>query len=342
MKIREVVVTAQRKVELQTRELDTVPGAGEALIETEWSFISAGTELANYMGRDAGVFNPGNWNSYPWKSGYGNVGIVRAVGPGVTRVKIGQRVFTYAHHASFEKYDVEGRLAIPVPDAIPSDLAAASRMAGVAFTSLILTEIQGTPWVAIFGLGAVGNLAAQGFAARGCKVIGIDPVAFRRTLAQKCGIATTIGGEAEEVRKQIRTLTGGAGPQIVIDAVGHTAVLREAVAVAAPFGQVVLLGSPRVPVEGNNTPMLSQIHVKFLVMRGALEWCLTQYPQFGASRISQFEKQTMIFDWIQTGTLNLKDLVSHRLPPEQISEAYEGLETKPAEFTGVALNWTGR
>ena len=133
-----------------------------------------------------------------------------------------------------------------------------------------------------------------------------------------------------------------AGPGIAIDAVGHTAVLREAVAVAAPFGQVVLLGSPRVPVEGNNTPLLSQVHVKFLVMRGALEWCLTQYPEFGAIRISQFEKQTMIFDWMQAGKLNLKDLVSHRLPPEKIAEAYAGLEDTPQTFTGVALNWTGR
>ncbi len=339
MKIREVVVTGQKRVEVQSRELDEALAPNEALIETQWTFISAGTELANWSGRDAGVFKPGNWNSYPWRSGYGNVGIVRAVGSGVTRVKPGQRIFSYAKHVSFEKYDVQGRMAIPVPDAIPSDLAAASRMAGVSFTSLILTEIQGTPWVAVFGLGAVGNLAAQGFAARGCKVIGIDPVEFRRTLAQRCGIATTVGGEPDEVRKRIRELTG-EGPQIAIDAVGHTAVLREAVAVAAPFGQVVLLGSPRVPVEGNNTPLLSQVHVKFLVMRGALEWCLTQYPEFGATRLSQYEKQVMIFDWLQAGKLNLAALVSHRLPPEQIAEAYTGLEEKPAEFTGVALNWT--
>jgi threonine dehydrogenase-like Zn-dependent dehydrogenase len=193
----------------------------------------------------------------------------------------------------------------------------------------------------VFGLGAVGNLAAQGFAARGCKVIGIDPVPFRRTLAQRCGIATTIGGDAEEVRKQIREITGG-GPQIAIDAVGHTAVVREAVAVAAPFAQIVLLGSPRVPVEGNNTPLLSQVHVKFLVVRGALEWCLTQYPEFGADRLSQYEKQVMIFDWLRAGKLKLAELVSHRLPPEMISEAYHGLEDAPQTFTGVALNWTGK
>lgn len=341
MKIREVVVTGQRKVELQSRELDEALASNEALIETAWSFISAGTELANYMGRDANVFKPGTWCAYPWRSGYGNVGTVRAVGPGVTRVTIGQRVFSYGNHASFVKYDAEGRLAIPVPERVPSDLAAASRMAGVAFTALILSEIKGTPWVAVFGLGAVGNLAAQGFAARGCRVIGIDPVESRRALARRCGIATAIGGSNEEVRQQIKELTGGAGPAIAIDAVGHTAVVREAVAVAAPFGQVVLLGSPRVPVEGNFTPLLSEVHVKFLTLRGALEWCLPIYPAFGAG-VSQHEKQEMIFAWLAADRLHLAPLVSHRLPPEKIAEAYEGLETQPATYTGVALDWTAR
>jgi threonine dehydrogenase-like Zn-dependent dehydrogenase len=120
--------------------------------------------------------------------------------------------------------------------------------------------------------------------------------------------------------------------------VGHSAVVREAVAVAAPFGQVVLLGSPRVPVETNMTPLLSEVHTKFLTMRGALEWCLPIYPTFGAG-VSQHEKQEMIFAWLAAGTLNLGALVSHRLAPEKISEAYEGLETQPAVYTGVALNW---
>jgi NADPH:quinone reductase-like Zn-dependent oxidoreductase len=105
MKIDEVVITGQCKVELQTRELDEALAPGEVLLQTEWSFISAGTELANYMGRDESVFRPGSWCAYPWRSGYANVGIVRAIGTGVRRVKLGQRVFSYGNHASFVKYD---------------------------------------------------------------------------------------------------------------------------------------------------------------------------------------------------------------------------------------------
>jgi 2-desacetyl-2-hydroxyethyl bacteriochlorophyllide A dehydrogenase len=340
VKIREVVVTGPRQVEVQERDLEPSLKPHEILIETQATFISAGTELANYTGRDAGVFRKGSWNAYPWRAGYGNVGIVREAGSAVSRVRPGDRVFTYGPHASHVIYDAEGRLAIRVPEGMDAAVAASSRMAGVAFTALVLAEIEGAPWVAVFGLGAVGNLAAQGFAIRGCRVIGVDPVEARRSLAQRCGIAATAGGDPEAVRARIRELTGGAMAAIGVDAVGHSAVVREALGATAPFGQVILLGSPRVPVEGNVTEILSDVHRRFITIRGALEWCLPMYPVFGANRVSQFEKQELIFDWASRGLLKLEPLISHRLPPDRIQDAYEGLETRPAEFIGVVLEWT--
>jgi len=340
IRIREVVVTGQRQVELREGELDEALGPGEILIETDCTFISAGTELANYMARDQGVFRPGNWCAYPWRSGYGNVGIVRAAGDGVSRVKVGQRVLSYGNHASFVRYDAADRLVTPVPEGLESGVAAASRMAGVAVTSIILAEIKGSPWVVVFGLGAVGNLAAQGFAARGCRVIGVDPVQERRALAERCGIAHTAGGTAAEVRARVREITGGAMAGIAIDAVGDSNVMREALGAVAPFGQIVILGSPRVAVEGNLTAMLADIHVRFLTVRGALEWCLPMYPG-PTPGVSQYEKQVMIFDWIAGDRLRLAPLISHRVPPEKIKDAYEGLETDKGNFTGVVLDWKG-
>ena len=57
MKIREVVVTGQNQVELQTPNIDApVLGSNELLIDTEYTFISSGTELANYTGREPKFF----------------------------------------------------------------------------------------------------------------------------------------------------------------------------------------------------------------------------------------------------------------------------------------------
>ena len=157
MNIREVVVTGQNQVELQTSEFDaTIQSPNEILIETEYTFISSGTELANYTGRDPKVFQKGTWCAYPWRSGYAHVGIVREVGANVTRTKPGDRVFTYGRHASIIRYS-QDRLIAPVGESIDPAVVAASRMAGVAMTSIIVSEIGTNARVIVFGLGLVGN-----------------------------------------------------------------------------------------------------------------------------------------------------------------------------------------
>jgi len=338
MNHRQVVVTGQNAVELQAATVNEAAlGPDELLIETEATFISAGTELANYTGKEPKVFQPGQWCTYPWKSGYANVGIVRATGNDVTRVKVGERVFSYGNHASLVRYS-QRRLVIPVAEDIPPVLAAAARMAGVAMTAIIVSEIRGNPWVAVFGLGAVGNLAAQLFRIRGCRVIGVDPVAYRRTLAERCGVAVTVGGDPQAAHEEIMAITGGKGADITVDAVGHSAVVMQAAKATATFGQLVILGSPRVPVEGNLTDLLADVHMRWVTLRGALEWCVPMYPEIGVP-YSQWSKQAIIYDWMQRGLLQIEPLISHRLPPTAIKEAYEGLLHQPESYTGVALIW---
>jgi 2-desacetyl-2-hydroxyethyl bacteriochlorophyllide A dehydrogenase len=338
VEIKQVVVTGQNQVELQGGEIDaTNLRPQELLIETECTFISAGTELANYTGKEPKVFQPGTWCAYPWRSGYANVGIVRTVGSEVTRAKPGERVFTYGNHASAVRYN-ERRLVIPVPPGLDAVTAAASRMAGVGVTAIIVSEIRGNPWVAVFGLGMVGNIAAQAFRIRGCRVIGVDPVEARRKLAEQCGIPYTVGGSAEAARQAIADITKGRMADITVDAVGHSSVVLEALNVTANHGQLILLGSPRVLVQGNLTELLSEAHLRWITIRGALEWCLPMYPDIG-NRESQFSKQEMIFDWLERGELKLEPLISHRLGPERIKEAYEGLLNQPETYMGVALVW---
>ena len=139
-------------------------------------------------------------------------------------------------------------------------------------------------------------------------------------------------------KKAIMAITGGKGADITIDAVGHSAVIMQAAKATAAFGQLIILGSPRVPVEGNLTTLLSDVHLRWITMRGALEWCVPMYPDVGR-RTSQWSKQETIFEWLRRGSLQLEPLISHRLAPQEIKRAYEGLLRQPEEYTGVALIW---
>ena len=338
MKIREVVVTGQNQVELQTADIDApVLVPGELLIDTEYTFISSGTELANYTGREPKVFQKGAWCEYPWRSGYANVGIVREVGADVTRAAPGDRVFTYGRHASTIRYS-QDRLVAPVREAVDPAVVAASRMAGVAMTAIVVGEIGTNPWVVVFGLGLVGNLASQMFQIHGCRVIGVDPVAERRDLAQRCGIKYTVGGTAEEAQAQIEEMTGDEIGGITVDAVGHSGVVMQALRATANHGQLIILGTPRVSVPGDLTDLLSETHLRWITIRGALEWCVPMYPDIG-NRTSQFGKQQTIFDWMARGQLHVEPLISHRLKPKQIKQAYDGLLNEPNVYTGVVLDW---
>ena len=338
MKIREVVVTGQNQVELQTADIDAPAlAANEVLIDTEYTFISSGTELANYTGREPKVFQKGEWCEYPWRSGYANVGIVREVGTGVTRAVPGDRIFTYGRHASTIQYS-QDRLIAPVGESVDPAVVAASRMAGVAMTAIVVGEIGTNPWVVVFGLGLVGNLASQMFQIHGCRVIGVDPVAARRKLAQRCGISHTVGGDADEAQAQVEEITGGELGNITVDAVGHSGVVMQALRATANHGQLIILGSPRVEVQGNLTDLLSDTHLRWITIRGALEWCVPMYPDIG-NRTSQWSKQQTIFDWMARGELHVEPLISHRLKPEQIKQAYDGLLNEPNVYTGVVLDW---
>lgn len=339
MRIREVVVTGQNQVELQTADVDApLLAADELLIDTEYTFISSGTELANYTGREPKVFQKGTWCEYPWRSGYANVGIVREVGANVTRAAPGDRVFTYGRHASTISYS-QDRLVAPVKQAMDPGVVAASRMAGVAMTAIVVAEIGTNPWVVVFGLGLVGNLASQMFRIHGCRVIGVDPVAERRKLAQRCGVVHTVGGSAEAAQAEIHEITDGDLGNITVDAVGHSGVVMQALRATADHGQIIILGSPRVRVDGNLTELLSDTHLRWVTIRGALEWCVPMYPDIG-NRPSQWSKQQTIFDWMARGELHVEPLISHRLKPEHIKQAYDGLLNEPNVYTGVVLDWT--
>jgi len=235
-----------------------------------------------------------------------------------------------------------------VPDGIDPAVAAASRMAGIATSAMAIADRSlHQPVVLVLGLGIVGNLAAQSFQTLGGKVVGVDPIATRRQLAGRCGIARTLpGGSTSEIQQGLKRVAGVEQADICIDASGLTPVVLQALALTANVGQLILLGSPRAPFEGNLTAAFSEIHLRNIVVRGALEYFLPAYPVqsiWGGRTpplISLWEKQRIIFDWIADRRLVIDPLISHRLPPEQIRDAYEGLLAAPEAFTGVVLDWS--
>lgn len=321
--------------------LKTTNQETDVLIETEFSIASAGTELACLSGLES-------WAPLPFVPGYGSVGRVVRVGPqaasagvaGAAGIKEGQRVLTFGKHSGLAKAET---LIVPVPATLDPASASFARIASVAITSLRTSTAELGDFVAVIGLGLVGNLAAQLFALSGCEVIGIDLSAKRREQATACGIPHALAPGAD-LQTRIAAITGGCMCNVVVDATGLSAVITDTTPLlCAKQGEVILLGSPRSAHSTNVTPFLSQLHLcrPTAAVKGALEW---KYPirddKEGFCKHSMERNVAQILRLLDRGQLKVKPLLTHRAVPADCQTIYDGLAHQKDVFTGVVFDWT--
>ncbi|MBW3623451.1 MAG: zinc-binding alcohol dehydrogenase [Armatimonadetes bacterium] len=316
------------------------PRKEEILVRLERTIVSAGTELANYTGLDPDTRRPGGWCYYPWSPGYGGIGRVVAVGPDVKAYKAGDRVYGIFNHATYGLLDTRARFALPVPEGLDPDEAIFARMAGVSITALHRATVALGDTALVIGLGLVGNLCGQFFALNGQNVIGLDPVESRRKLAESCGFAATLA-PSEDLPERIAELSHKRGARVVVDAVGQSPLVIQAVELAAKWGQVILLGTPRADHTMNATPVLADVHRRGVDLIGAHEWLYPVLKRSDLGNALTIEGNAeRILEQIAAGRLKVKPLLSHKIHPLELDEAYRGLLDRKEEYLGVVLDWT--
>jgi len=302
-------------------------------IKTRFSVISAGTEVANLVGLEPSL-------AFPWPPGYGSIGEVIAVREGVTGVKPGDRVFTYGRHQS---YDQARLMAVPVPEGLPGEQAVLARMAAVAMTAVRASQAELGDWAAVFGLGTVGNFAAQLLRLSGCEVIGVDLSPLRLERAQACGVQHTINVAEQKVRETVTDLTGGRMCEVVVEASGSPQAAPEALAIAGKLGEVILVGSPRAEYQTNLTPVLQQVHLwqnGCVTLKGAHEWRYPTRRDPGQWIKHSIERNVeIILGLMADGRLRTQELLTHLVSPADCAEAYAGLRDKKDEYLGVVFDW---
>jgi NADPH:quinone reductase-like Zn-dependent oxidoreductase len=161
----------------------------------------------------------------PSGAGFEGVGVVDALGEGVT-INIGQRVsftgigawgeYTLAHHKSL----------IPVPDAMPDEVAA--QLFVNPFTAFAIVEeagVQPGEWLMLTACGsAFGKMVIQLCQQRGIKTIGTVRRDELNEELKKLGLTEVINTETDDMAARVKAITEGQGVRCVLDAVGgHTA-----------------------------------------------------------------------------------------------------------------------
>ena len=161
--------------------------------------------------------------------------------------------------------------------------------------------------VCIVGGGAIGLIMLQLAKLKGAAVTLVsEPVESRRAAALQLGADCTVDPLHQDLREEIRRLTGADGADAVIECAGNPAAVRQSVAAARP-GATVLLFS--VPAPASTYELnLEDIYQKELTITG--------------SKINP-DTHARAAALINQGILRLDPIITHQYPVSQIQEAIQ-------------------
>lgn len=218
------------------------PGPGEVRVRTVLASIH-NHDLWTIRGTYG--FKP----ELPARSGTEAVGVVDAVGEGVTTLQPGQRVVTGGTFGVWAEYFVAPAAAlVPVPDGIDDE--AAAQLISMPFSALSLLEyldVAPGQWIAQNAAnGAVGRLVAQFAAARGVHVLGLVRRAEGIAELAEAGISGVVATDDDAWRDRVIEITGGAPIVAGVDSVGGSAS-DDVLSLLADDGTLVVFGAMASP-----------------------------------------------------------------------------------------------
>jgi threonine dehydrogenase-like Zn-dependent dehydrogenase len=172
--------------------------------------------------------------------------------------------------------------------------------------------------VAVLGCGVIGLGAIAASAFRGSRVIAMDIDDRKLGVARKAGATETLNTTEGNVHEKLAALTGGLGPDVVIEAVGTPATFRMAVDEVAFTGRVVYIGYAREPVE-YETRLFVMKELDILGSRNALD-------EFGA-----------VIEALKAGTFPVDAIISRVVSPNDAAGALQAWSDDPGAYVKVQV-----
>jgi 2-desacetyl-2-hydroxyethyl bacteriochlorophyllide A dehydrogenase len=330
----DVEIAQPGRVELTHHEVSTDDlGPEEVIVEARCSVISPGTELAHFRGDSQnGVLPHAGRRGYPFRPGYAMAGVVVAAGADAG-LSPGQRVLSHTTHSSVSRFDRRNVVCVALPDEIDDRVAPFARLAQVSGVILQLSSARPGDIVAVVGLGAIGNLAAQLARESSMVVVGVDPSPYRRRVAEASEIPYTFA--IDEAAGGVRDL-GGA--RVVLECSGRAAGVVLAADLCAHYGEVMTIGAPwREDPEVPASRLVSRVFEKFLALRSGWEWQTPKYDDGHGRSVAGCT--AWILDLLVDKAVLTDPLVSDDVTPSEAQSAYERLDRTPDEHLTFIMDW---
>lgn len=295
------------------------PGPGELLVDV----AAAGVNFIDTYQR-SGAYPM----TYPFVAGSEGAGRVRAVGAGVEDMAEGDLVaWAMVDGAGYaSQVLVPADRAVPVPDGVDAETAAAAMLQGM--TAHYLTEstfplAAGDDVLVHAAAGGMGLLLTQVATAKGARVIGTVSTHEKAELARGAGAVDVIvygrgdGGHDVDVAARVRELTDGKGVEVVYDGVGRSTFAASLDSLATR-GMLALYGGASGKVDPVDPMTLNAKGSLFLTRPTLAHHILT--------RDELLRRAGEVFEWIRSGTVEFR--IGGRYPLEDAGRAHEDLEAR--------------
>lgn len=283
------------------------PGAGQLLVDVQ----ATGVNYRDIYEREGGYGAPP-----PVVAGIEGAGMVAAVGDGVDDVSVGDRVgWNNAQGSYAEQVVVDAERAVPLPEGISTDVAAAVLLQGMTAHYLATSTYpiqQGDAVIVHAAAGGVGLLLTQIAKLRGGRVLATTSSDEKAQLARGAGADEVVG--YDEFADRARDFTSAEGVAAVYDGIGQ-ATFDDSLGSLRPRGCMVVYGAASGPAPPVDPARLNS--------GGSLYLTRPSLPHYTATRDELLWRAGDVLGWIADGKLDVR--IGARYPLANARDAQEDL-----------------
>ncbi len=268
--------------------------------------------------------------SLPCVIGTEGAGEVTAVGPGVTDIKVGDRVaYASPMGAYTEERLIPADRVVKIPDGIDDQTAAAMMLQGMTVRYLLKETFKVGPQTTMLlhaAAGGIGLIACQWAKHLGATIIGTAGSPEKCQLALDHGATHVINYRTEDFVARTKELTGGKGVDVAYDSVGKD-TYPGSLDCLKPRGLWVSFGNASGPVPPFDILTLSG--------KGSLYATRPTLATYTATREDLVATANDLFDVVKRGIVKIN--VNQTYPLKDAAQAHRDLQSRKTTGSTVLL-----
>ena len=321
---KELIAVAAGQPALRDYEDGPVP-EGHVRVKVEFGSPKRGTELTMYHGNRGGRFPMGLGNMC--------VGKVVELGAGVQDIKIGAMVAGYGSLRETHTWHVGS--VRRMNERMTWKEAVCFDPAQFALAGIRDGQVRLGDKVAVFGLGAIGQMAVQmGKIAGAVFVAAVDPIAQRRQVALNAGADMALDPTEKDVGAELKAATGGRGLDVAIETSASYPALHQAIRGLAFGGNVAFVGWAKECKGGLDFGAEAHFNIPNLIFARACSDPNRDHPRWDFARIMD-----TCWQLLSDGKLQCEEVVQPVVPFAESAQAYQEMDLHPENSVKLGVEF---